>query len=236
MTKIPQHLNLSPKVFGFTVYVHIPKHERTKLSPCATKCAFVGYGINQKGYRCFDPLTKKVITTMNCNFLETEFFYHTHLSSQGESDPGSSPDYLSWVVPLPNSSIEDPTEPVVIAAEQVSPQESSHSPSPDPPSMISEVIPEPDPSENTVSPNPLSPDFPEEDNTIDSDTGGYVLPHRTTRGIPPKRYSPEKIGKKSRYGVANFVQGNLAKMARAFEAALYEEEEIPQSGRGSNET
>ena len=45
---------------------------------------------------------------------------------------------------------------------------------------------------------------------------------------PPKRHSPEKIGKKSRYEVANFVQGNLDKMARAFEAALYEEE-ITQS-------
>ena len=64
---------------------------------------------------------------------------------------------------------------------------------------------------------------------MDSDTGKYILPYRTTKGIPSKRYSPEKIGKKSRYGVANFVQGNLAKMARAFETALYEEEEIPQS-------
>ncbi|XP_042011703.1 uncharacterized protein LOC121760150 [Salvia splendens] len=52
---------------------------------------------------------------------------------------------------------------------------------------------------------------------------------RSTRGVPPKRYSPEKIGKKSRHGVTNFVQGNLTKMARAFEAALYEEEEIPQT-------
>ena len=47
--------------------------------------------------------------------------------------------------------------------------------------------------------------------------------------MSPKRYSPEKIGKKSRYGVTNFVQGNLTKMAQAFEAALCEEEEIPQS-------
>ena len=59
LAKIQEHLNLSPKVFGCTVYVHIPKHERSKLSPCATKCVFVGYGLNQKGYRCYDPLTKK---------------------------------------------------------------------------------------------------------------------------------------------------------------------------------
>lgn len=40
---------------------------------------------------------------------------------------------------------------------------------------------------------------------------------------------PEKIGAKSRYGLANFVQENLTKMARAFKAALYEEEEILQT-------
>ena len=146
-TKVPQHLNLSPKVFGCTFYVHIPKHERTKLSPCATKCVFLGYGINQKGYRCFDPHTKKITTTMNCNFLETEFFYHTYLSSQGESEPGSSSDCLSWVVPLPNSSIEDLIEPIVIAVEQVLSQESSHPRSTDPSPMISKVIPESSPSE-----------------------------------------------------------------------------------------
>ena len=83
---------------------------------------------------------------MNCNFLEIEFFYHTHLSSQGESDPGSS-DYLNWVVPLPNSSIEDLTEPVVTIAEQVSSPESSHPQPIDPPQSISEVISGPNLSE-----------------------------------------------------------------------------------------
>ena len=141
LAKIPNHSNLSPKIFGCTVYVHIPKHERTKLSPCATKCVFVGYGLNQKGYRCFDPTSKKILTTMNCNFLETEFFYHTHLGSQGESDPGSSEDYLSWVVSLPSSSIEDQPDPVVTAAEHVSSQESSHPLPSTPLPTISEVIP-----------------------------------------------------------------------------------------------
>lgn len=98
--QIPETLSMSPKVFGRTVYVHIPKHERTRFSSCATKCVFVGYGVNQKGYRCFDPSTGKVITTINCNFLETEFFYTHHLSSQWEKILESNPinkhvDYLS---------------------------------------------------------------------------------------------------------------------------------------------
>ena len=165
---------------------------------------------------------------MNCNFLETEFFYHTHLNSQGESVPDSSMDYQSWVVPFPTSQIEDPPESVVTAAEQVSLQGPSHPPPCDSPPTISEVIPEPT-LESPVISDTVDTEPQEEDNTIDGDTGRYILPYRITRGIPPKRYSPERIGKKSRYAVANFVQGNLTKMARAFEAALYEEEEIPQS-------
>ena len=42
----PTYLTLDPKVFGCTVFVHIPKHERTKFSPCAVKCVFLGYGVN----------------------------------------------------------------------------------------------------------------------------------------------------------------------------------------------
>nr|GFB24555.1 putative ribonuclease H-like domain-containing protein [Tanacetum cinerariifolium] len=43
-TTIPQPLTLQPKVFGCTVFVHIPKSYRDKLDPCAEKCVFVGYG------------------------------------------------------------------------------------------------------------------------------------------------------------------------------------------------
>ena len=149
--KIPGHLNHQSKVFGCTVYTHIPKHERTKLSPCATKCVFVGYGVNQKGYRCYDPSTRKITTTMNYNFLEIEFFYHTHLSSQEESGPNNFEDYLSWVVPLPSSSTGDSTDLVVVTAtKQVSPQEPSHPPLTDPPPTISEIILEPNVVESPV--------------------------------------------------------------------------------------
>nr|GFA81936.1 putative reverse transcriptase, RNA-dependent DNA polymerase [Tanacetum cinerariifolium] len=42
-TTIPQPLTLQPKVFGCTVFAHIPKSYRDKLDPCAEKCVFVGY-------------------------------------------------------------------------------------------------------------------------------------------------------------------------------------------------
>ena len=103
-TKVPPPLTILPRVFGCTVYVHIPKTNRTKFDPCAIKCVFVGYGINQKGYRCFDPVSNHMYTTMDCDFLETELYYQTQLSRQEESTGG---DPLSWLI----SSVSVPIVP-----------------------------------------------------------------------------------------------------------------------------
>ena len=81
---LPQVLTLEPKVFGCTVFAHIPKSYRDKLDPYVEKCVFVGYGVNQKGYRCYNPKTRHMITTMNCDFLETKCFYSSQHNGQGE--------------------------------------------------------------------------------------------------------------------------------------------------------
>lgn len=47
------------RVFGSTC-VLLPKRERTKLSTRRALCVFVGYGIQQKGYRCNDFVSKKL--------------------------------------------------------------------------------------------------------------------------------------------------------------------------------
>ena len=47
------------KIFGCTAYEHIPKMLRPKLDPRVEKCVFVGYTPNKKGYKCFNPLTKR---------------------------------------------------------------------------------------------------------------------------------------------------------------------------------
>ncbi|KAJ9544353.1 hypothetical protein OSB04_024060 [Centaurea solstitialis] len=43
------------RVFGCTCFVLRPHVERNKLSPRSALCVFLGYGIGQQGYRCFDP-------------------------------------------------------------------------------------------------------------------------------------------------------------------------------------
>ena len=69
----------------------------------------------------------------------------------------------------------------------------------------------------------------EEAEGVEPDTGGYILPHRTNRGVPPKRHIPERINRKTHYSVTCLVTSHLSEMAQAFEMRLYEEEEIPQS-------
>lgn len=73
---LPSSHSLPPRIFGCVVFVHLPKQSRTKLEPRAIKCVFVGYGVNKKGYRCFDPVHNRMYTTMDCDFFE-DTFYHT---------------------------------------------------------------------------------------------------------------------------------------------------------------
>ena len=63
------------KVFGCIAYVHIPDERRTKLDPKAEKCIFIGYALQQKGYRCYNPSTRKMQVTRDVVFDEMSWLY-----------------------------------------------------------------------------------------------------------------------------------------------------------------
>ena len=50
--------DLPLKVFGCIVFVHKSK-VTSKLDLKAEKCVFIGYSPSQKGYKCYNPDTKK---------------------------------------------------------------------------------------------------------------------------------------------------------------------------------
>ena len=47
------------KIFGCTVFIHMPSRLRSKLGPRAEKCVFIDYTPNKRGYKCYNPQTKQ---------------------------------------------------------------------------------------------------------------------------------------------------------------------------------
>ena len=72
------------KVFGCIAFIHIHKSQRSKLDPRATKCIFLGYSANQKGYKCYSPTTMKFYISMDVTFFENQPFY-PKTAIQGEN-------------------------------------------------------------------------------------------------------------------------------------------------------
>lgn len=49
--------NIPLKFFGSIAFVHNHDPGSSKLDPKAHRCIFVGYPANQRGYKCFDPIS-----------------------------------------------------------------------------------------------------------------------------------------------------------------------------------
>uniref|UniRef100_A0A2N9HR29 Integrase catalytic domain-containing protein n=1 Tax=Fagus sylvatica TaxID=28930 RepID=A0A2N9HR29_FAGSY len=97
------------KVFGCVCFVLLQPHKRTKLQPRSQLCCFLGYGLEEKGYCCYDPVAKRLRVSRHVVFWEHKMFYSLPLFSAGNSD--------SQVDPLPNLFPEIPSP----SAESVNP-------------------------------------------------------------------------------------------------------------------
>lgn len=58
------------RVFGCDAYVHVPKEKRTKLDSKSEKCIFIGYKDGLKGYKLWNPKTRKVMYSQDVVFKE----------------------------------------------------------------------------------------------------------------------------------------------------------------------
>jgi hypothetical protein len=63
-----QHL----RVFGCDAYVHVPKENKSKLDKRAEKCIFIGYKDGVKGYKIWNPETKKIVYSRDVVFREVK--------------------------------------------------------------------------------------------------------------------------------------------------------------------
>lgn len=62
---------------------------------CALKCLFLGYAFHQKGYRCFDPQSKRTYVTMDVTFMESEMFFPPNSALQRETIYHEGPNWLA---------------------------------------------------------------------------------------------------------------------------------------------
>ncbi|RVX08193.1 Retrovirus-related Pol polyprotein from transposon TNT 1-94 [Vitis vinifera] len=83
-TFAPTVPNLPPRVFGCVAFVHLHKHQRTKLTSHALQCVFVGYALHKKGYRCYHPPTRQMYITMDVVFHEDSMYFSSESELQGE--------------------------------------------------------------------------------------------------------------------------------------------------------
>ena len=60
------------KVFGCTAYAHV---DNGKLEPRAIKCVFIGYGSGVKGYKLWNPETKKAFMSRSVVFNESVMYF-----------------------------------------------------------------------------------------------------------------------------------------------------------------
>lgn len=65
------------RVFGCLCYPNTASTSLHKLAPRSVPCIFLGYPHDTKGYRCYNPATKRVITSRHVYFHEQEFPFRT---------------------------------------------------------------------------------------------------------------------------------------------------------------
>lgn len=172
---------------------------------------------------------------MNYEFLETKFFYNSQHSGQGEKPY----DDTHHSAPAESLEPQQSTEPGVM--DQINPNlefEVSNSYTHELSDEIhmtelsdeiymtelSDEIHMTDNNDETVTPQ-VTEQVEHVQDQVETPQEEiiprYTLPPRTTRGIPPKRYSPGKQSATSRFSIANIAKGNITKEAKAFAFSVY---------------
>ena len=66
--KLPNYSSL--RVFSCVYLVCLPSHERNELEPRSQLCCFLGYGVSQKGFRCYDLIPRCLHISRHVEFWE----------------------------------------------------------------------------------------------------------------------------------------------------------------------
>ena len=112
--KKPDVSNL--RVFGCVTYMHIPENQRKKLDAKSKRSIFVGYPEGVKGYKLYDPISRKFTRSRDVIFLEKKFHdfdiqNRTNFDDQADYDVPLVVDGKQQQNEIPNERVADNAEP-----------------------------------------------------------------------------------------------------------------------------
>jgi hypothetical protein len=108
------------RIFGFLIYIHIPKEKRMKLDPSGRKGTFVGYNESSKAYHIYILGLRYIEVSMDVSFEEEVAFRRSrgsHIDIDGErqeemvsSSPHSSTILRESIDPMETTELVDPLD------------------------------------------------------------------------------------------------------------------------------
>ena len=119
------------RVWGCVAYVHIQRDKRSSLGSHMEKCIFIGYPQDYKGWKFYNPVTKKVIISERADFDERYTYNGAPIQPKDHFVP--EPSYRKLVpVPIVDSKEPADVEPHTQQIPVVNEHEPHQSPAPDP--------------------------------------------------------------------------------------------------------
>ncbi|GAB2294185.1 hypothetical protein Dimus_038285 [Dionaea muscipula] len=105
--QIPQYSML--RVFGSKCFPYTWDTKQHKFDPKSRLCVFIGYSETYKGYKCFDPTTRKVYVSRHVIFDETVFPYKCKTPTSLAA-PQHHAIFDHWLLPMSDTAHPPPVQ------------------------------------------------------------------------------------------------------------------------------